>query len=146
MIELIVVLVLLAILSSFVASKALPRTGESTAGYQAQLLAGDLRHAQILAMTWGKDLNFTTTSTSYSVSCANSSTGPCAPPSPVVDPGHSGLFTVTLDGVTVATSAPSLTFNILGTPSSQASFTLSSNGVSLATVTVAAGTGFVTVQ
>lgn len=145
-IELVIVMVFLGIISAFVVSTAMPRAGQSTVGYQAQQLASDLRHAQMLAMTWGKDLNFTTTSTSYSVSCTSVSAGPCASyPSAVVDPGHSGSFTVALDNVTLSL-APTLTFDIVGKPSSAASFTLAADGVTMATVTVAAGTGFVTVQ
>ena len=145
LIELVIVMVFLGIISAFVVSAAMPRAGQSTVGYQAQQLASDLRHTQMLAMTWGKDLNFTTTATSYSVSCASSSTGPCAPPPPVVDPGHSGSFTVALDNVTLS-PATTLTFDIVGKPLSPASFTLAADGVTMATVTVAAGTGFVTVQ
>lgn len=144
MIEFVTVIVLLGILSAFALLKTMPRTGESTVGYQAQQFANDLRHTQMLAMTWGKDLNFTSTSTSYSVSCASGTTGPCAS-SPVVDPGHSGSFTVVLDNVTLS-PATTLSFDIVGKPSSSASFTLSAGGATLATVTVAAGTGFVTVQ
>lgn len=143
-IEFVIVIVLLGILSAFALLKTMPRTGESTAGYQAQQLASDLRHAQMLAMTWGKDLNFATTSTSYSVSCASGSTGPCAS-SPVVDPGHSGSFTVALDNVTLS-PATTLSFDIVGKPSSAASFTITADGVTIATVTVAANTGFVSVQ
>jgi len=144
LIELIIVIVVVGIISAFVVSRAMPRAGESTAGYQAQQFANDLRHAQMLAMTWGKDLNFTTATASYSVSCASGSTGPCAS-SPVIDPGHSGAFAVALDNVTLS-PATTLTFDIVGKPSSAASFTLAADGVTMATVTVAAGTGFVTVQ
>jgi len=143
-IELIIVVVLLGILSAFAVLGALPRAGESTAGYQAQQLASDLRHTQMLAIAWGKDLNFTTTPTSYNVSCVSGSMGPCAS-SPVLDPGHSGSFTVALDNVTVS-PATTLTFDIVGKPSSAASFAITADGVTIATVTVAANTGFVTVQ
>lgn len=148
MVELILVVVLLGILSAFVVSMAMPRAGVSTAGYQAQLLASDLRHTQMLATAWGKGLSFAITPPStYSVSCASGFRGGPCDFSPVVDPGHSGPFTVTLDGVTLTASTTPLTFDILGKPSSSsASFTLSAGGATLATVAVAAGTGFVTVQ
>ncbi len=148
MVELVLVLVLIGILSAFVVSKAMPRAGESTAGYQAVRLANDLRHTQMLAMAWGRNLNFVATSGSYSVSCASGvSPGPCAS-SPVLDPGHSGPFDVALENVTLAvvTGPNPLTFDIVGKPSAAASFTLAAGGVTLATVTVAANTGFVTVQ
>lgn len=143
LIELIVVLVLVGILSAFVVSKAMPRAGESTAGYQAQRLASDLRHAQMLALAWGRALTFTAVSGSYSVVCVATG-GPCVSTgSPVTDPGRDGPFTVNLDNVSL--NSASTTFNILGKPSAAASFTLSSGGTTVATVAVAADTGFVTV-
>ena len=145
-IEFIAVVVILGILSAFVVLRAMPRAGESTAGYQAQQLASDVHHAQMLAMAWGKDLVFTSSPNSYTVTCASVVVSPCPPSiaSPVMDPGHSGTFAVTLDSVTLNNTT--LTFDIVGKPSSAASFTLSANGATLATVTLAAGTGFVAVQ
>ena len=141
LIELIVVVVLVGILSAFVVSRAMPRAGDSTtAGYQAQRLASDLRHAQMLALAWGRALTFTASGNSYSVVCVATG-GPCvSTTSPVVDPGRDGPFTVNMEGVSL--NSASTTFDILGKPSAAASFTLSSG----ATVSVAANTGFVTVQ
>jgi len=140
LIELIVVVVLVGILSAFVVSRAMPRAGDSTtAGYQAQRLASDLRHAQMLALAWGRALTFTASGNSYSVVCVATG-GPCvSTTSPVVDPGRDGPFTVNMEGVSVSGST---TFDILGKPSAAASFTLSSGG----TVSVAADTGFVKLQ
>jgi prepilin-type N-terminal cleavage/methylation domain-containing protein len=140
-IELVVVLVFVGIISAFVLLKGLPRAGDSTSSYQqAQRLASDLRHAQMLALAWGKGLTFSAAGASYSVACATGFTGgPCGA-SPVIDPGRDGPFTVNLDSVNVNTA--SVTFDILGKPLGPQSFTLSSGG----TVSVAADTGFVTLQ
>ena len=142
-IELVVVMVLLAILSAVAVMAVMPRAGENTAGYQAGRLASDLRHTQMLAMAWGKNLNFATSPGSYSVSCASGST--CTS-TPVSDPGHSGSFDVSMESVTLSATANPLTFDIVGRPSGPATFTLAVDGVTVATVTVAANTGFVAVQ
>lgn len=145
-IELLIVVVFLGILSAFAVLKAMPRAGESTAGYQAQRLASDLGHTQMLAMAWGKELVFTSAQNSYKVTCKTVVVSPCPPStmSPVVDPGRSDTFVVILDNVTLNNT--SLTFDIVGKPLSAASFIVSADGVTMATVTVAANTGFATVQ
>ena len=147
LVELVSVLVLVGILSVYVVSKAMSSAGQSTAGYQAVRLASDLRHTQMLALAWGVALTFTSTPSSYSVSCATSTTAPCppstSPPTPVTDPGHSGAFSVTLDN-SVTLNATSVTFDILGQPATAPTFTFTSDSKTMAAVTVAANTGFVT--
>jgi prepilin-type N-terminal cleavage/methylation domain-containing protein len=146
LIELIAVIVLVSILSATVASKAMPRAAESTAGYQALSLASDLRHTQLLAMSWGRALAFTPASTSYSVTCVAASTDPCFDAvTPVLDRGRDGPFTVTLENGATLTGA-AIQFDILGQPSASATFTLSADGATVATVSVSATTGFVTVN
>jgi hypothetical protein len=93
----------------------------------------------MLALALGRALTFTASANSYSVACATETTGPCNA-SPVIDPGRDGPFTVNMEGVSL--NSASTTFDILGKPSAAASFTLSSGAM----VSVAANTGFVTVQ
>ena len=143
--ELIIVIVMLGVVTSFAISKAMPQAGQATLGYQATQLAGNLRHTQMLAMAWGKELRFTPNSTTYAVTCVTVSVSPCTSTStPVYDIGQAANFTVTLaNGVTISGSA--VDFNIVGKPSAAATFTLTASGQTR-TVTVAANTGFVTVN
>jgi type II secretory pathway pseudopilin PulG len=146
LLELGVVVFMVGIVSAIALSRAAPRASQDTAGFQAQLFANDLRHTQMLAMAWGKELRLTPTATSYSVTCVSASGGPCVDTSsPVVDPGHDGPFTVTLQN-SVTLSGSALQFDILGKPSAAATFTLSADGAVIATVSVAAVTGFVSVN
>jgi hypothetical protein len=132
----------------------MPQAGKSTAGYQALRLADDLRHTRLLAMGWGKTLNFNASASSWRVSCAvaSSCTQVSAPASTcpdsapaVVDPGHHGPFCVPLENGVTLSGPSSIGFDLLGRPQYAGAITyqLSANGATIATVSVAADTGFV---
>jgi prepilin-type N-terminal cleavage/methylation domain-containing protein len=143
--ELIIIIVLLGVVTSYALSKAMPQASQATLGYQASMLADDLRQTQMLAMSWGKPLRFTPSSGSYAVTCVAVSVAPCTSTSTAVyDIGHAGSFSVTLaNGVTL--SGSSVDFDIVGKPSAARTFTLTGGGQTR-TVTVAAGTGYVAVN
>jgi Tfp pilus assembly protein FimT len=113
---------------------------------QSQVMAGNLRHAQALALTWGRSLRFTAApgaNGTYSVSCVTAGSSPCNA-SPVLDPATGAAFTVSLEKGVVLGGSASVDFDSSGKPSAAASFTLATGG-STKTVSVAALTGRVTV-
>jgi Tfp pilus assembly protein FimT len=62
---------------------------------QAEGLRNDLRHMQMVAITWGQPLRLTTAAGSYSVACVTAGAVPCNV-SPVLDPATAKSFSVTL--------------------------------------------------
>lgn len=127
---------------------------EAIALEQAERLRNDLRHLQMLAITWGQPLRVTTAATSYSVSCASGSAiPPCNGASPVIDPATRSPYTVNLEsGLSLGGPGFTLDLDALGRPlnggaliTGSATFTISGGGVAR-TVTVAPVTGFATAQ
>lgn len=110
LIELVIALVLVAVLA---ASAALRwrSTGETTVGYQIDLLARDLRHVQGLAVAQGRTLRFNTESTRYCVTVAPDTACDKA----ITDPATGKPFVVPLQhGVTL--SGTSTELDSLGRP------------------------------
>ncbi len=151
LIEMIAVMVVLSVLAATVSLRW--GATDSTISYQADLLARNLRHAQMLAMTWGQSLRITGTGASYSVACvAGSPSPPCnTSPGPVIDPATGSAFTVTLSN-NVTVSATAVEIDSLGRPLSAGVllsvariFTLSGAGQTWS-VRVAPITGFVSVS
>ena len=160
LIEVVVVIVILGIISVYATPKSVS-TAEITLPSQAQKLASDIRHAQVLATSWGKSLRLSIIAGkngTYSVSCVTSGSFPCNV-SPVVNPSG-GSFSVSLQKSVVLCGTSTVDFNSLGQPSAAATYTLSidplsidplcidplSTNASKETVSVAALTGFVTVS
>lgn len=144
------VLIILGIVAYFVASSFQPR--ESIALQQAERLRDDLRHAQMLAITWNQALRVSTTAAGYSVSCVAAGAAPCNA-SPVIDPATRKPFSVSLEsGLTLAGPGFTLDLDALGRPKSGASLitavaTYTIGGALVArTVTVAPLTGFTRAQ
>ena len=145
LIEVVVVIVILGIISVYATPKSVS-TAEITLPSQAQKLASDIRHAQVLATSWGKSLRLSIIAGkngTYSVSCVTSGSSPCNV-SPVVNPSG-GSFSVSLQKNVVLGGTSTVDFNSLGQPSAAATYTLTT-GSSTITVSVAALTGFVTVS
>lgn len=145
LIELIIVIVILGFLGTYVAIKSIS-TAAMTLPSQAQKLASDIRHAQMLATSWGKSLRLSINpgvNGSYSVSCITLGVSPCNN-SPVLDPAG-GTFQYNLQKDVILIGTNSLDINSLGQPSANASYTLTSDTYSK-TVTVEAITGFITVS
>jgi type II secretory pathway pseudopilin PulG len=99
----------------------------------AERLRNDLRHMQMLALTWGQPLRMTVTTGlngGYSVSCVTAGAAPCNV-SPVIDPATGKSFSVSLNpagtpltaGVAAAGPGFNLDFDALGRPKNGASFT-----------------------
>jgi type II secretion system protein H len=142
LIELVTVMSMLGI----VAALALPRwsPSDSTVVTQAQRLARDLRHAQSLALSQGRRLNFQLQSASnYRVTDSSGTT--------VTDPATSAPFSVTLEN-SVTLAGNDLAFDSLGRPLNAGSLASSARTYTLsgasrtASVTVSAVTGFTTVS
>src|SRR5437762_1871199 len=84
-VELIIVILLLGILSAYVGAKQYS-VGDETLRSQAEKMRRDLRHAQRLAMAWGKTLTVGVTTGAnggYSVSCTAVGSAPCDQTDPV---------------------------------------------------------------
>ena len=153
--ELVTTIALAGIMSASVIPKMMPQAAKSSAPYQALRLADDLREARLLAMGWGQTLVFSTNATSWRVTCANAgnctnampSAATCPnPTSSVIDPGHHGPFCVALENGVTLSGPASIQFDLLGRPQYAGTITYSlvANGSTVATVSVAADTGFVT--
>jgi len=150
-VELVVVIVVLAVIAVFAATSA-TSPAETTLPSQAEQLARDIRHTQMLAATWGKALRIRVTpgvNGNYSVCCVAAgvcvvtTTAPCNA-NPVVDPATGVPFSRNLQKNAELAGPGTLDFNSLGTPSAAATYTLTVGTVSK-TVTVQALTGFAAV-
>lgn len=142
LIELIMVLVILGVLSAYVAARWSP--GDSAVHTEAAQLARDLRHAQAMAMNGGAALNFIPFGNSYSVSGSSGV---------VQDIARGGPFLHSLaSGVNLGGSCGTVRFDTLGRPMAgvslmEASCTFVLSGPSVtSTVTLTPVTGFVTVS
>jgi hypothetical protein len=121
------------------------------ARYQAERLRSDLRHTQMLAMTWGVTLRMTTAASSYTVSCATATTGPCPAVlgNPVTDPATGQNFTVAIEPGFALAPAATFDLDALGRPrdslgallAGDTAFTVTA-GATIYTVTVRPLTGF----
>ena len=156
LVEMIVVMLVLSILAVTVGMRWNAPT--TILPYQAELMARNLRHAQLLAMNWGQTLQVSLLSpTNYIVRCATASaTPPCNGTGPIMDPASSsGTFNVTLsNNATVTGPATPLAFDHLGRPVNPVTSVLytvaNTYTLSVGSVTWSARvnpiTGFVTVQ
>jgi Tfp pilus assembly protein FimT len=154
LIDMLVVVVIVGILAAYGVMK-MNTTGENTLWYQAQRLARDIQHMQVLSTTYGKPLQVTATAGtngSYSVSCVTAGSSPCDV-SPIIDPTTGQPFTVSLqNNVSLAVSGTNpLPFDQFGRPlnggalaSASTTFTVTANGTSVV-IAVAPVTGFVSV-
>ena len=119
---------------------------------QAERLRNDLRHVQMLAITWGQALRLTAGAASYSVSCVTAAATPPCNASPVIDPATLKDYAVSLESGLSLAGPGTLDFDALGRPkngatllTANATFTIS--GASAArSVVVAPLTGFATAQ
>ncbi len=154
--ELVTTIAVASLMSASVVPKMIPQASRSAANWQAVRLADDLKQTRLLAMAWGKQLSFDSDASSWRVSCVN--TGTCTvitppaqtcpnPTSTVLDPGHHGGFCVAIENNVTLTGPASLQFDLLGRPQTAGAVTyqLSANGSVVATVTVAPGTGNVSI-
>lgn len=155
LVEMIVVMLVLSVLAVTVGMRW--NASSTILPYQAELMARNLRHAQLLAMTWGQNLQVVVvTPTNYMVRCVVASvTAPCNGAGPVMDPANNGgTFNVTLSNNATITGPAFMAFDRLGrpvNPATSALLTVVNNYVlSDGTVTWSARinpiTGFVTVQ
>jgi Tfp pilus assembly protein FimT len=159
LIDALLVVVIVAIVSAYAVMRV-RSTGENTLWYQAQQMASDIRHVQVLASTYGRSLQITASAGvngTYTVSCVSATTAPCPATlgSAITDPVTGSAFTGALqDGVTLAVSGTNpLPFDMQGRPltsggavsTASTTYTLTVNGTT-ATITVSPITGFVGVS
>ncbi len=154
-VELVIVIVVVAILSVYLAQRAYT-PGEATLVSQAERLARDIRHMQMLAITWGKSLRLTVTTGvngSYNVRCVTAGVAPCDV-IPVIDPATGLGFSVSLQNnavLAVAAGPNPRDFDSMGRPVEAGAVTATSSsytltvGTSVATVTVSPVSGLVSV-
>lgn len=148
LIELAMVIVVVSILGVVVMTRY-HQPAETTVSIEADHLARDIRHMQMLAMTWRQTLRLTAAGTDYSVSCVTAGPAPCNV-APVVDPATAAAFNRTLaSNVTVV--GATLDIDALGRPvtggalfNGDTTYTLT-GGSEMSTVTVTRLTGFVSV-
>jgi type II secretory pathway pseudopilin PulG len=146
LIELVMIIVIVSVFGAVTVARYHQPT-EITVSIEADHLARDIRHMQMLAMTWGQSLRLTAAGTSYNVSCVTAGPAPCNV-APVVDPATAAAFNRSLESnVTVAGAA--LDIDALGRPlaggallNGDTTYTLT-GGTKTSTVTVARLTGFV---
>ena len=149
LVELVIVLIVVSTITYFVIRTLSPR--DSIALQQAERLRSDLRHVQMLAMTWNQALRITAVATSYSVSCVTAGVAPCNA-SPVIDPAGRGPFVVVLESGLSLAGPATLDIDALGRPRNGANLITAntiytiSGGSAARSVTVAPITGFVTAQ
>ena len=141
------------------------RPAEALALEQAERLRNDLRHAQMLAMTWGQSLRVSTVAAvpgatcpvlpavpaRYEVRCTSgSAVAPCNGANPVIDPATGQAFSVNVE-CHLDIVGPGFTLDIdsLGRPrngaaltTANAVFTISGGAGITRTVSVAPITGF----
>jgi len=149
-VELVMIIAIAAVLAAVTVMRFRPLDEQSY--QQADGLRNDLRHMQMLAITWGQPLRLTAAALSYSVACVSAGAVPCNA-SPVIDPASGKPFSVTLQtGLTLAGPGFSLDYDALGRPKNGASLTSAnstftiSGGASAASVVVSPTTGFTLVQ
>lgn len=125
LIELVIVIIIAGIIAAVVGTKWNARSAK--APFQAELLARNIRHAQMLAMTWNTTVGMRVPSaTRYEFWCTNATPpAPCMVPSPptpannpVTDPASGGAFGVDLEDQVTITSigGPPPRFDNLGIP------------------------------
>ncbi len=115
--ELVMIMVITAILAAYVVTRV-SDTASTTGSTQAQQFARDLRHAQMLAMTLGKQLCVNAAGSSYSVSDTTAGSPPTCNAGAMTDPTTGAAFSVTLESASFTTvPAPVLRFDSLGRPS-----------------------------
>lgn len=152
--EMIITLSMAGVMSATLVPKMMPHAAKSTAAYQALRLESDLRHTRLLAMSWGKALDFSSDAASYRVNCAiglicNSAIAPASrcpnPSASVIDPGHHGPFCIGLENGVTLSGPASVQFDLLGRPQYVGTirYQLLIDGAVYATVNVAPVTGFV---
>lgn len=115
LIELIMVMVVLGALAAVAATRW--SATDATAGYQADLMARNIRHMQMLAMSWGQSLRLSVVAgTTYSVTCVTANTTvPCTAGGAVIDPASGKTFSESLVyNVTLAGTA--MDIDSLGRP------------------------------
>src|SRR5687767_6124634 len=121
LIELAVVLAVMAALIFFTVRSYQPK--EALALQQAERLRNDLRHVQMLAITWNQPLRVTATAGNYFVSCVTPGASPCNAV-PVINPASGQPYAVNLEsGITLA-GPGTLDLDALGRPSNGVTYTI----------------------
>lgn len=151
LVELVMVMIITGILAAYALGRSYT-AAETTGASQAQRFARDLRHAQMLALTWSRQLCVNVTVGGYSVHDTGTGSPPACNTGAVTDPVTGAAFSVDLrDGATLA-GPGTVRFDSLGRPSTgsapsaaTATYLLSAGG-STWSVAISPVTGLVTVS
>lgn len=152
LIELVIVLVVAALLVYFAVRSFQPKA--AIALEQAERLRDDVRHTQMLAITWNQALRINVLAGSYSVQCVVAGVAPCNV-NPVIDPATGSPYQVNLQqGLALAGPGFTMRLDMLGRPRNNATAALIlapatyriTGGGPERTVVVTQLTGFVTAQ
>lgn len=137
LVELVVVMVILAVL----AATFLPKTSDRTINVNAQadMIAGEVRYVQSLAMTQGQRYYISSTSTTYGLFAVSGAT-------PIPHPTTGSTTPIPLAaGITATMSTPVIAFDGKGIPYTNASATTALSGVN-ATITLSSDTANAVVE
>lgn len=115
LIELVLVLVLLGIVSSYAVLR-FPQQHELLLHRQAELLISHIQLSQKLATNWHEPLRMTFSGSSYTVACAAVSTSAVCSTNPVLDPTTGLSFAISLQTGSSISGASSIDFDTLGRP------------------------------
>ena len=140
LVELVVVIAALAVFAVVALLRAQP--AESSTPVQADRLARDIRHMQMLAMHWGVPLRLTSTATGYSIACISATPSQCNGLSPITDPsdiGRPGGYVVALEN-SVTLNATSITVDALGRPCAAPCTAVANVSTATTTFTLTGGT------
>ena len=149
LIELLVVLIIASLLGA-IAIMRMNTRADNTLWFQANKLARDIRHLQVLSATYGKSIQMTVSTTGYTVACVASL--PCNS-TVLIDPVTGDDFSTTFQNGVAAGGGATIVFDNQGRPlaslggalaSAATSITLNATTVS-SVIAVAPNTGFVSV-
>jgi MSHA pilin protein MshC len=147
LIELVMVITVVGVIAAYAMVNNMS-AGAYTLRSQAETLAANMRHAQVMATTRGRSLRISLTAGTngaYSVSCVTASASSPCDSSPVLDPATGQSFSVVVQKSVAIAGPATLDFDSFGKPSAAATYTLTYGG-STFTVSVAALTGYITVS
>jgi prepilin-type N-terminal cleavage/methylation domain-containing protein len=140
LLELVITVLILGILTAVASTRYVDALAVHRAERAAQRIAADIDSARHIARSRSQSVTLAFTSTGYTITGIPSPDHPSGTYTVAV---NGGIFNATLTSISFGGDA-NLVFNSFGMPDSGGGLTVSSGGAST-TVTVAAGTGAVTI-
>ena len=133
LIELVITLVVISLIGGIISTK-ISSPASLTIGQQADLFANDIRHAQLIAQTWGCQLKIVVSSSAYEV--RNKAVVPNKPKcssadTVIIDPAKRQNFSTTLRNNVQFSAGSTFDFDLKGRPLNTATDALLTTPVSL---------------